>query len=70
MMRSAEEDWPENQPVDPDTSGSDELLNGAQVEAQVRLIAGLRAIYADLLAEPVPDRLLELIREFEIKEKA
>ncbi len=63
MARSAEGDRPENQPVDLDAlRGND---HSAQVEAQVRVIAGLRAMYAELLAEPVPAHLLQLIREFE-----
>ncbi len=65
MANSAEDDWPQNPLVAPDAARSNELLHSAQVDAQFQVLAGLRVIYADLIAEPVPDRLLELIQEFE-----
>jgi hypothetical protein len=67
MARSAEGDQSENQLVDLDALRGNGLLHSAQVGAQVRVIAGLRVVYADLIAEPVPDRLLELIHEFETR---
>jgi hypothetical protein len=70
MARSATGDRPQNPLVASAAVESNRLRRSAQVEVQARIIAGLRAMWADLLAEPVPDRLLELIREFEIKEKA
>jgi hypothetical protein len=39
------------------------------VEMQCHILAGLRAMYADLLAQPVPDYLLTFIREFEVKQE-
>jgi hypothetical protein len=67
MACSTEDDRPENPLVAPDDSRSNELLHSAQVEAQFQVLAGLRVVYADLIAEPVPDRLLELIHEFETR---
>ncbi|WP_046867635.1 hypothetical protein [Microvirga massiliensis] len=65
MARSAEDDWPENQRVAPDASRSNELLHRARMEAQSQVFAGLRVMDAELIAEPVPDRRLGLIQEFE-----
>ena len=69
MARSVEDDWPENQCVSPGASRSNELLHRARVEAQFQVFAGLRAMWADLLAQPVPAHLLRLIREFKSKQK-
>jgi hypothetical protein len=40
-----------------------------RIEPQYRVMAGLRAMWADLLAEPVPAHLLQFIREIESKQK-
>jgi hypothetical protein len=36
---------------------------------QCHIEAGLRVMYADLLAQPVPAYLLTFIREFEVKQE-
>ncbi|WP_046869678.1 NepR family anti-sigma factor [Microvirga massiliensis] len=64
MAHGPTRDWPEGQLPAPAGAWSNRLQRSAQVEAQFRIIVGLRAMYVDLLAEPVPDRLLELIREY------
>ena len=66
MARSVEDDWPENQRVAPGASRSNELLHHARVEAPFQVFAGLRVTDAELFAEPVPDRRLELIQGFEV----
>ena len=67
MARSATGDRPQSPFVASAAVESNRLRWSAQVEAQARIIAGLRAMWADLLAEPVPAHLLQLIREFETR---
>ncbi|WP_046869668.1 hypothetical protein [Microvirga massiliensis] len=67
MARSATGDRSQSQPVATTGVQSSSPRRSAQVEAQDRIIAGLRAMWADLLARPVPAHLLHLVREFERK---
>jgi hypothetical protein len=54
----------------PHTRRGDGVLADISRETQCRIGAGLRALYADLLAAPVPDRLLAIIRHFDQHEEA
>jgi hypothetical protein len=42
---------------------------GLPKEVHRHLGLGLRALYAELLSDPIPDRFLELLRRLEAKEK-
>jgi hypothetical protein len=44
----------------------DGLLADMNPEAQCRIGAGLRALYADLISEPIPDRLLAIILQLDM----
>jgi len=69
MSCRTNEDEPQEQLcVASDTQRSHPLLHETEAETQFRVTARLRAMYADLLAEPVPAHLLKLIREVEIRE--
>jgi hypothetical protein len=69
MAHITKEDWPESWLVAaPGVPQSHGLLRNAWIAAQFRIVAGLRAMYADLLAESVPAHLLQLVREVEIRE--
>ena len=62
--------WREGQiVVVPHAWRGDGLLRDMPVEMQCHIEAGLRVMYADLLAQPVPDYLLTFIREFEVKQE-
>ena len=65
MARSADEDRLEGQRAAPSPFRTGRSPRCAQIEAQFRIIAGLRAMYADVVAEPMPDHLLKLIRKVE-----
>ena len=69
MARSATGDQPQSPFVASAAVESNRLRRSAQVKAQARIIAGLRAMWADPLAEPVPAHLLQFIREIESKQK-
>jgi hypothetical protein len=69
MARSATGDRPQSPFVASAAVESNRLRWSAQVEAQARVMAELRVMWADLLAEPVPAHLLQFIREIESKQK-
>jgi hypothetical protein len=69
MTRSADEDRLEGQRAPPGAFRNGRSPRCAQIESQFRIIAGLRAMYADLVAEPVPDRLAQLLRAFELRQE-
>ena len=69
MAHHTKEDWPGRWLVAaPGVLRRRGFVLVTHVAAQDRIIAGLRAMYTDLLAEPVPAHLLKLIREVEIRE--
>jgi hypothetical protein len=54
MGRAANDNWPEGQlPVVPHVGRGDSLWSDLQVEAQDRIGAALRAMYTDLLQQPL-----------------
>ncbi len=64
MAYGAKEDWPESQLiVAPRAWQSDNLWR----EAQDRIGVALRAMYADLLQQPLSPRLLKLVRQIETR---
>jgi hypothetical protein len=68
MARAAIEDWSERQRVAiPHTRPSGSLWHDIQTEAQDRRGAALRAMYADLLLQPLSPQLPKLVREIEMQ---
>ena len=64
MGRAANDNWPERQlHVVPHVRRGDGLWSDLQTEAQDRIGAALRAMYADLLLQPLSPQLLKLIRQ-------
>jgi hypothetical protein len=49
-------------------SGEDDAELGLSPDIQARIGAGLQAMYAELLRQPIPDKLLTLISELEKKD--
>lgn len=67
MGRAANDNWPERPLLGiPHATRGDSLWIDRQTEAQDRLGAALRAMYADLLQQPLSPRLLKLIRQIEM----
>jgi hypothetical protein len=48
--------------------GEDDADLGLAPQVQARIGAGLQAMYAELLRQPIPDKLLALIAELERKD--
>ena len=67
MARSATGNRQQSRCVASASVESDRLHQSAQAEVQVRIGARLRALWADLLVQPVPAHLLHLVRAFERK---
>jgi hypothetical protein len=68
MARAAIEDWPEGQRVAvPHAQPAGSHWHNIQTEAQDRMGAVLRAMYADLLLKPLSPQLLKLVREIEMQ---
>ena len=64
MGRAANDNWPERPlHVVPHVRRGDGLWSDLQTEAQDRIGAALRAMYADLLLQPLSPQLLKLIRQ-------
>jgi hypothetical protein len=64
MGRAANDNWPEGQLlVVPHAGRGDSLWSDLETEAQDRIGAALRAMYTDLLQQPLPPRLTKLIRQ-------
>ena len=64
MGCAVNDNWPERQlHVVPHVRRGDGLWSDLQTEAQDRIGAALRAMYADLLQQPLSLRLLKLIRQ-------
>jgi hypothetical protein len=68
MIGAANEDWPEGQVVVvPHAWRGDSLWHEMQTETQDRIGAALRAMYADLLQQPLSPRMVKLAREIEMQ---
>ena len=68
MGRAANDNWPERQLlVVPHAGRGDGLWSDLQTEPQDGIGAALRAIYADLLQQPLSPRLVKLIRQIETR---
>ena len=69
MARSTTGDQRESPPVAPAAVESSRSNRWAHIKVQFRTMVGLRAMWADLRAQPVPTHLLHLIREFESRQR-
>ena len=68
MGRAANDNWPERPLlVVPHAGRGSSAWSDLQAEAQDRIEAALRAMYADLLQQPLSLRLLKLVRQIEIR---
>ena len=68
MGRAANDNWPERQLlVVPHARRDDSLWADLQTEVQDRIGVTLRAMYADLLQQPLSLRLIKLIRQIETR---
>ena len=68
MGRAANDNWPERQlHVVPHVRRGDGLWSDLQTEAQDRIGAALRAMYADLLQLPLSPQLGKFVRQIETR---
>ena len=68
MGRAANDNWPKRQLlVVPDAERGGSAWSDIQAEVQDRIGAALRAMYADLLQQPLSPRLLKLVRQIETR---
>ncbi|HEV2557682.1 MAG TPA: NepR family anti-sigma factor [Microvirga sp.] len=66
MKQQVLNDWPVGQiVVVPHAWRGDGLLADIQAKTQCRIKAGLRAMYADLIEQPLPDHLERLIAQLD-----
>jgi hypothetical protein len=71
MALATSDDWPPGQLiVVPHAWRGDDLWHDIQAEAQQRIGADLRAMYTDLLQQPLPPNLMKLVRQIKISLKA
>jgi hypothetical protein len=68
MGRAANDNWPKRQLlVVPPAARRNRLSTNLQAEAQDRIRTALRAMYADLLQQPLSPRLVKLVRQIEMR---
>ena len=68
MGRAANDNWPEGQLlVVPHAGRGGSAWSDLQTEAQDRIGAALRAMYADLLQQPLSPRLIKLVRQIKMR---
>ena len=68
MGRTANDNWPERQLlVVPRARRGDSLWSDIQAEAQDWIGVTLRAMYADLLQQPLSSQLIKLLRQIEMR---
>ena len=71
MGRAANDNWPEGQLlVVPHAGRGGSFWSDLQTEAQDRIGSALRAMYADLLQQPLSPRLIKLIRQIDTRLEA
>ena len=70
MVCGDNEDWPEGQLiVVPHAWRGDHLWHDVQVQTNDRIGAALRAMYADLLLQPLPPRLAKLVYQIRTRQE-
>ena len=68
MAQRAYDDWSDGQMVTvPHAWRGDGILSDMQSQAQCRISAGLRALYAELIEQPLPERLERLVEELDAR---
>ena len=68
MAHAANDDWPIGQlVVVPHAWRGDRLWHDMQAEAQDRIGVALRAMYAELLLQPLPPELVKLVHQIDTR---